>query len=217
MVWLVLACCLIRMGVGITWDRAGRGEGDGIIARIRANWRLCVRLNIVSENKVTNINTQIPFRVADSQLSSINQSDKNSKIDKIYLNDLSKYIWNDPDNIIFCLPLTMWGNCQTHYWHRYGIDGKLSENQQFNDHLSEDFDVDDVGALCAAHGLVELGEAEILSVGKEIKRIRIFSCEDAAQQVLMSVCLSVCLSVRVCVWSTWKSTFLHPSTAYSMF
>ena len=61
-----------------------RGEGDGIIARIRANWRLCVRLNIVSENKVTNINTQIPFRVADSQLSSINQPDKNSKIDSIF-------------------------------------------------------------------------------------------------------------------------------------
>ena len=29
-----------------------------------------------------------------------------------------------------------------------------------------DFDVDDVGALCAAHGLVRLGEAEILAVGK---------------------------------------------------
>ena len=43
-----------------------------------------------------------------------------------------------------------------------------------SDNLSEDFDVDDVGALCAAHGLVELGEAEILSVGKEIRRIRIF-------------------------------------------
>ena len=28
-----------------------------------------------------------------------------------------------------------------------------------------DFDVDDVGALCAAHGLVRLGEAEILAVG----------------------------------------------------
>ena len=41
--------------------------------------------------------------------------------------------------------------------------------------MSEDFDVDDVGALCAAHGLVELGEAEILSVGKEIRRIRIFN------------------------------------------
>ena len=29
-----------------------------------------------------------------------------------------------------------------------------------------DFDVDDVGALCAAHGLVRLGEAEILAVGE---------------------------------------------------
>ena len=44
-----------------------------------------------------------------------------------------------------------------------------------NIYMSEDFDVDDVGALCAAHGLVELGEAEILSVGKEIWRIRIFN------------------------------------------
>ena len=30
----------------------------------------------------------------------------------------------------------------------------------------KDFDVDDVGALCAAHGLVQLGEAEILAVGE---------------------------------------------------
>ena len=36
--------------------------------------------------------------------------------------------------------------------------------------LSEDFDVDDVGALCAAHGLVELGEAEILTVGTFIDK-----------------------------------------------
>ena len=34
--------------------------------------------------------------------------------------------------------------------------------------IDTDMVVDDVGALCAAHGLVELGEAEILSVGKEI-------------------------------------------------
>ena len=32
-----------------------------------------------------------------------------------------------------------------------------------------DFDVDDVGALCAAHGLVRLGEAEILAVGEAYK------------------------------------------------
>ena len=31
--------------------------------------------------------------------------------------------------------------------------------------IHQDFDVDDVGALCAAHGLVQLGEAEILAVG----------------------------------------------------
>ena len=31
-----------------------------------------------------------------------------------------------------------------------------------------DFDVDDVGALCAAHGLVSLGEAEILAVGQRM-------------------------------------------------
>ena len=31
--------------------------------------------------------------------------------------------------------------------------------------IQQDFDVDDVGALCAAHGLVQLGEAEILAVG----------------------------------------------------
>ena len=31
-----------------------------------------------------------------------------------------------------------------------------------------DFDVDDVGALCAAHGLVRLGEAEILAVGEAL-------------------------------------------------
>ena len=31
--------------------------------------------------------------------------------------------------------------------------------------IYQDFDVDDVGALCAAHGLVQLGEAEILAVG----------------------------------------------------
>ena len=31
-----------------------------------------------------------------------------------------------------------------------------------------DFDVDDVGALCAAHGLVRLGEAEILAVGTNL-------------------------------------------------
>ena len=31
-----------------------------------------------------------------------------------------------------------------------------------------DFDVDDVGALCAAHGLERLGEAEILAVGKAL-------------------------------------------------
>lgn len=37
--------------------------------------------------------------------------------------------------------------------------------------LSEDFDVDDVGALCAAHGLVELGEAEILTVGTDIDKV----------------------------------------------
>ena len=59
----------------------GQGEGNGIIARISGNCWLCVRLNIVSENKVTNINSQIPFRVADSQLSSINQTDKDSKIE----------------------------------------------------------------------------------------------------------------------------------------
>ena len=39
----------------------------------------------------------------------------------------------------------------------------------------------------------------------------IFSCEDAAQQVLMSVCPCVC------VWSTWKYAFLHPSTTSRMF
>ena len=32
-----------------------------------------------------------------------------------------------------------------------------------------DFDVDDVGALCAAHGLERLGEAEILAVGEAVK------------------------------------------------
>ena len=36
---------------------------------------------------------------------------------------------------------------------------------------------------------------------------RIFSCEDAAQQVLMSVRLSVCPSVRL--WSTWNSVCVH--------
>ena len=47
--------------------------------------------------------------------------------------------------------------------------------------LSEDFDVDDVGALCAAHGLVELGEAEILTVGTFIdkKKHRIY-CKSTA-------------------------------------
>ena len=40
---------------------------------------------------------------------------------------------------------------------------------------------------------------------------RLFSCEDAAQQVLVSV--------RVCVhvWSTWKYTFIHLSTTSRMF
>ena len=35
-----------------------------------------------------------------------------------------------------------------------------------------DFDVDDVGALCAAHGLVRLGEAEILAVGEALHTFR---------------------------------------------
>ena len=32
--------------------------------------------------------------------------------------------------------------------------------------LLQDLDVDDVGALCAAHALADLGEAEILAVGE---------------------------------------------------
>ena len=39
----------------------------------------------------------------------------------------------------------------------------------------------------------------------------IFSFKEAAQQVLMYVCLSMCL------WSTWKSTFLHHSTTSGIF
>ena len=42
--------------------------------------------------------------------------------------------------------------------------------------------------------------------------ILIFGCEDAVQQVLMyNVCLCVCL------WSTWKSNFLHSSTTSRMY
>ena len=32
--------------------------------------------------------------------------------------------------------------------------------------ISQDLDVDDVGAVCAAHALVNLGEAEILAIGE---------------------------------------------------
>ena len=49
------------------------------------------------------------------------------------------------------------------------IDTDMVENipkKIFDFNSYEDFDVDDVGALCAAHGLVQLGEAEILTVGK---------------------------------------------------
>ena len=52
-------------------DQDGRREGDRIIARIRGNWWLCVRLSIVSENKVSNINTQLPFHVADTLYKSV--------------------------------------------------------------------------------------------------------------------------------------------------
>ena len=35
-----------------------------------------------------------------------------------------------------------------------------------SDCAEQDLDVDDVGALCAAHALVDQGEAEILAVGE---------------------------------------------------
>ena len=60
-------------------DQNWRREGGRIIARIRGNWWLCVRLSVVSENKVSNINTQLPFLVADT----LYKSDKNSKIHTI--------------------------------------------------------------------------------------------------------------------------------------
>ena len=60
--WSDSTCaCLIGMGI-----RRRRSEGGRIIARIRGNWWLCVRLSIVSGNKVTNINTQLCFHMADS-------------------------------------------------------------------------------------------------------------------------------------------------------
>ena len=65
-------------------DQDGRREGDRIIARIRGNWWLCVRLSVVSENKVSNINTQLPFLVADT----LYNSDKNSKIHTILTNKI---------------------------------------------------------------------------------------------------------------------------------
>ena len=58
-----------------------------------------------------------------------------------------------------------------------------------NKQFPKDFDVDDVGALCAAHGLVQLGEAEILAVG-ESKKILFFKA-----------------MIKVSPWYT--SVFLH--------
>ena len=52
---------------------------------------------------------------------------------------------------------------QSHYRHGHGENIQL-DIRHWN-HNIQDFDVDDVGALCAAHGLVQLGEAEILAVG----------------------------------------------------
>ena len=117
MVWLVLAWFGLELGG--TW---GLARGTELLRGLAGDCWLCVRLNIVSENKVTNINSQIPFRVADSQLSSINQTDKDSKIE-IHAVMQIIYVWNDSDNtvnILPCSPFTMWGAYQTDYWHRYG-------------------------------------------------------------------------------------------------
>ena len=53
---------------------------------------------------------------------------------------------------------------------------------------------------------------QFLYLSEQLTRISqcLFSCKDTAQQFLMSACPSVCL------WSTWKSTFLHPSTKSRM-
>ena len=37
--------------------------------------------------------------------------------------------------------------------------------------MLQDLDVDDVGALCAAHALADLGEAEILAVGETLEAV----------------------------------------------